>query len=107
MVASETGEISAIENEVLRSLHERDVLAANIYAEFDSNQRFGHRMADRIAEFGGSWRFVILFAVILGAWIAVNSLAVYRAPFDPYPYILLTLVLSTLAALQAPLIMMS
>lgn len=72
----------------------------------DANLTFGERLSDRVAEFGGSWTFLILFAVILVTWVAFNAFAaVYR--FDPYPFILLNLVLSCLAAVQAPIIMMS
>jgi uncharacterized membrane protein len=67
----------------------------------------GQRMADRIAAFGGSWSFIISFAVVLFGWMAMNSWVLLAKPFDPYPYILLNLVLSALAAIQAPLIMMS
>jgi uncharacterized membrane protein len=67
----------------------------------------GQRLADRVATFGGSWRFIILFAAVLFLWIAVNSVALIFRPFDPYPFIFLNLVLSCLAALQAPVIMMS
>lgn len=65
----------------------------------------GERVADRVASFGGSWRFIGLFALIIVLWLIANSRA--RAPYDPYPFILLNLVLSCLAALQAPIIMMS
>jgi uncharacterized membrane protein len=67
----------------------------------------GQKIADHVAAFGGSWTFIILFSVIIGVWIALNSVALSRHPFDPFPYILLNLVLSTLAAFQAPVIMMS
>jgi uncharacterized membrane protein len=70
---------------------------------------FGERLADRVAAFGGSWTFIIVFWCVLLAWIVLNSLPAFSRgqPFDPYPYILLNLVLSMLAALQAPIIMMS
>jgi uncharacterized membrane protein len=67
----------------------------------------GQRIADHVAAFGGSWTFIILFSVIIAVWIALNSLALLKHTFDPYPFILLNLVLSTLAAFQAPVIMMS
>ncbi|MGV3532318.1 MAG: DUF1003 domain-containing protein [Chthoniobacteraceae bacterium] len=104
---AEGGEISAIEGEVLRSLRERDLLSANIFEEFDSKQTLGDRLADQLATFGGSWRFIISFGALLLCWIALNSVALLSRPFDPYPFILLNLVLSTLAALQAPVILMS
>jgi uncharacterized membrane protein len=68
---------------------------------------FGERLADRVAEFGGSWRFIITFGLVLVIWIGINSLVLLWRPFDPYPFILLNLVLSSIAALQAPVIMMS
>ncbi len=107
MLETEKGELSSMEAEVLRSLAEHETLSRNVNVEFDRELGFGERIADRVAEFGGSWRFIISFGVVLGVWIAVNSIAFLREPFDPYPYILLNLVLSCLAALQAPVIMMS
>ena len=67
----------------------------------------GERLADKIAEFGGSWTFIILFTIMLIIWIGLNSWVLLFQPFDPYPYIFLNLVLSCIAALQAPIIMMS
>jgi uncharacterized membrane protein len=67
----------------------------------------GSRIADRVAAFGGSWTFIILFSVVIGFWVTLNSIALLKHTFDPYPFILLNLVLSTLAAFQAPVIMMS
>ena len=77
--------------------------------EFDKTLSFGQRMADKVAAFGGSWAFIGIFAAILFVWIVLNVILVSqrRHAFDPYPFILLNLVLSTLAALQAPVIMMS
>lgn len=75
--------------------------------DLDEPLTFGQRAADRIAQFGGSWAFIFLFMGIIVCWMAVNSFLLYHRPFDPYPYILLNLVLSCLAALQAPVIMMS
>jgi uncharacterized membrane protein len=107
VLETEKGELSTLEEEVVQSLKEHETLSRNINVEFDRELTFGERVADRVAEFGGSWRFIISFGVVLVAWIGVNSLALLRSPFDPYPYILLNLVLSCLAALQAPVIMMS
>ena len=67
----------------------------------------GQKVSDKVAQFGGSWRFIILFAVVLTLWIIYNVLAVGNYQFDPYPFILMNLILSTIAALQAPIIMMS
>jgi uncharacterized membrane protein len=106
VISTDRGEISAIENEVLRSLEQQDLLARNINPEFDRALTLGGRVADKMAEFGGSWTFIVAFAVVLVGWIALNTAATARA-FDPYPYILLNLVLSCIAAMQAPVIMMS
>lgn len=107
LVASEKGELSELENEVLKSISEHEILSTHVDEEFESQLTYGQRLSDRIARFGGSWSFIILFALILALWIAANSIALLHKPFDPYPYILLNLILSTLAALQAPIIMMS
>lgn len=84
-------------------------LARDTNKEFDTQLTFGQRVADKVAAFGGSWTFIILFAAVLAAWIVLNSaiLARRHEAFDPYPYILLNLFLSMTAAVQAPVIMMS
>jgi uncharacterized membrane protein len=107
LLEAEKGELTELELEVLQGLKEHEILARNPEAEFDQTLTLGQRLADRIAVFGGSWSFILLFALILFAWMFVNSYVLVTRPFDPYPYILLNLVLSTLAAIQAPLIMMS
>jgi uncharacterized membrane protein len=107
VLETERGELSSLEEGVVRSLHEHETLSRNLNVEFDRELALGERLADRIAEFGGSWRFILSFAAVVAVWIGVNSIALLRGPFDPYPYILLNLVLSCLAALQAPVIMMS
>lgn len=107
LLEDEKGELSELEEEVIRSIREADILSENINEEFEQGLTFGDRVSDRIAEFGGSWKFILSFGAVLIVWIAVNSVALLRRPFDPYPYILLNLVLSTIAALQAPVIMMS
>ncbi len=80
-------------------------VSRNVLEEEEEHLTFGQRVADRVASFGGSWPFIILFSVIMLVWIGINIARL--ANFDPYPYILLNLVLSTLAAIQAPIIMMS
>lgn len=88
---------------------QRSSLTGDALELADKSASFGDRMADRIARVGGSWRFIIVFLVALAAWMALNTavLAHWRLAFDPYPYIFLNLILSTLAAIQAPVIMMS
>jgi len=107
MLETERGELSSLEEQVLRSLKEQEVLTTDINVEFDRKLTFGERLADRVADFGGSWGFILIFASVLLTWIVINSVALLKQPFDPYPYILLNLVLSCLAAIQAPVIMMS
>jgi uncharacterized membrane protein len=98
--------LTAREKSVLKRLAERQTIAQDINQSFDEKRTTGQRLADKVAEFGGSWTFIIVFGVILTVWVAFNSLLATRA-FDPYPYIFLNLVLSMLAAVQAPIIMMS
>lgn len=85
----------------------RGRIARNVMREFDAQLTFGERLADRVAAVGGSWRFIGGFAVFLVIWMIVNSIVLAARAFDPYPFILLNLILSCLAALQAPIIMMS
>jgi len=102
-------QLDAQKKKVVHHLAERRHISRNIAQDFSERVTFGQRIADRVAAFGGSWVFIGIFAVILGAWVILNSfiLITYRAPFDPYPYILLNLFLSMLAAIQAPIILMS
>jgi len=107
VLQSERGELSALEQEVLASLRDQETLSTNIDAESERTRTLGERLADRIASFGGSWTFLLSFGVFLAAWIAANSLVLYWRPVDPYPFILLNLLLSCVAAVQAPIILMS
>ncbi len=107
LVETEKGEVSSLENEVVESLKQHEILSRNVDAEFEQHLTVGQRLSDRIATFGGSWRFIIIFGVVLVIWMAVNSIVLLARPFDPYPFILLNLVLSCMAAIQAPIIMMS
>lgn len=106
-IESEKGELTGIEREVIDSIRKQDILATNPIEDADRNLTLGQRMADRIADFGGSWTFIIIFFMVLVVWMALNTFLFAFHPFDPYPYILLNLVLSCLAAIQAPIIMMS
>ena len=108
LVAADKGELSALETDVLQSLKaEEELISANINTEFERQRTVGERIADKMAEFGGSWLFIGIFTAVLLTWIVVNSTVLLTRSFDPYPYILLNLVLSCLAAIQAPIIMMS
>ena len=101
------GALTALEEEVMHSLHDGGLVTDNTNREFERSLTFGERIADKVAEFGGSWRFIILFFTSMTVWIIVNSVLMLKDPFDPYPYILLNLALSMLAAVQAPVILMS
>ena len=103
----ERGEIGELESQVVESLRERELLSQEVDEEIDRHLSFGHRLADRVAAFGGSWTFILSFLAVLTAWIGFNTWILRATAFDPYPYILLNLVLSCIAALQAPVIMMS
>lgn len=105
-LAKEVGELSTLEDTVLSSLKNRNTLVDKI-EEADLPSTLGQRLADRVASFGGSWTFILSFAAFLFIWIAANVFFLKAKTFDPYPFILLNLILSTLAALQAPIIMMS
>ncbi|GAB4228550.1 MAG: DUF1003 domain-containing protein [Chlamydiales bacterium] len=107
LLREENGALSQLEQEVIDSIREQDFISENIHEEFEEHLTFGEKCADKIARFGGSWTFISLFGTILIAWMTINSIQLYRHPFDPYPYILLNLLLSSLAAFQAPIIMMS
>jgi len=107
VLEKEKGEISTIEEQVIRSVKENELLSKNINTEFEQKLTFGERLADRIADFGGSWNFIVIFGGVLLLWVAINSMILIWRPFDPYPFILLNLVLSCLAAIQAPVILMS
>ncbi len=101
--------LSEREKRVIEHLGERQHISHDTNQEFDTKLTFGQRLADKVAAFGGSWTFIIIFAAVLLFWVLLNSLilAGRGAAFDAYPYILLNLFLSMLAAVQAPVILMS
>jgi uncharacterized membrane protein len=107
LLQDEQGEITALEKEVIESLRQQEILSSNPEDELQAGLTVGERLSDRLATVAGSWTFIMMFAGVMAVWIAVNSFALLMQPFDPYPYILLNLALSCLAAIQAPIIMMS
>jgi uncharacterized membrane protein len=107
ILESERGELSSLEHEVVKSLQDHELIARNVDVEAPGEWTLGERLADKIAVFGGSWTFLILFGAFIALWIGANSYVLTARPADPYPYILLNLLLSCLAAMQAPIIMMS
>lgn len=102
----EVGELSEMETRVIDSL-KNDKLLSDNPDDNDSNITIGQRVADKVASFGGSWTFIMLFVGFLLGWIGLNVFILLNKGFDPYPFILLNLILSCVAALQAPVIMMS
>ncbi|WP_306566707.1 DUF1003 domain-containing protein [Flavobacterium lindanitolerans] len=106
MLLKETGELSEMEQTVLKALNDNTILSDKLDDEI---QEFtlGQKIADKVASFGGSWTFILSFMAFLFLWIAGNVFVLLNKGFDPYPFILLNLILSCIAALQAPIIMMS
>ena len=107
ILESERGELSTLDNEVLDSLKNHETISEDVSLEYRSKLTFGEKLSDKISAFGGSWKFINLFLLILVSWILLNTFILISHKFDPYPYILLNLVLSCIAAIQAPVIMMS
>lgn len=107
VIEVDKGELTELEEEVLNRMKEHEIMSENINIEFERQLTYGEKLADVIAGFGGSWVFIIIFSSVIVTWVVINSWAMLNRPFDPYPYILLNLVLSCLAAIQAPVIMMS
>jgi uncharacterized membrane protein len=107
LLEKEVGELTTLEEEVLESIQENELLSSNIESEIAENLPLGDRMADHIASFGGSWTFILSFFMFILIWMMINVYLLATQPFDPYPFILLNLILSCLAAIQAPIIMMS
>ncbi|AXA38465.1 hypothetical protein DLJ82_0859 [Rhizobium leguminosarum] len=100
-------ELGEVEKRVLAKAHERKVISTDVNAAFSADASFGERIADSIARIGGSWSFIIAFFVFLIAWTVINTIILVSGAFDPYPFVFLNLILSMLAAIQAPIIMMS
>jgi len=107
LLKSEKGEVTSLEYELIKSMQDHDLITKNIDSTLDQHWTLGERLADKIATFGGSWSFLICFAIFITVWITVNTMVMVARPADPYPFILLNLILSCIAAIQAPVIMMS
>jgi uncharacterized membrane protein len=107
LLLAENGELTELDRQVAESIATHEILAENTDEEFEEQWTLAERLSDHLATFGGSWTFIILFGAVLVVWMGFNIAAMDAIRFDPYPYILLNLVLSTLAAIQAPIIMMS
>ncbi len=107
LISDEKGDLSNLELDVINKLTEYESISEDVEKEFVAGLTMGEKLSDIIASFGGSWKFIIIFFTVIIIWIAINSYALTAKTFDPYPFILLNLVLSCLAAFQAPIIMMS
>ncbi|WP_411273474.1 DUF1003 domain-containing protein [Daejeonella sp.] len=106
-VKSEDEQLAKLQQIVKQAIAEEKLIVENLLHQPKETLSRGQTISDKVASFGGSWKFIISFSVILSAWILFNTLAPNREVFDPYPFILMNLVLSAIAALQAPIIMMS
>ena len=108
LLTGQLGELTKLDEEVIESLHKQEIIS-DLPSEDEEDQTatFGERLSDKIAEFGGSWTFIMAFGAFMAAWIILNVIALSDKGFDPYPFILLNLILSCLASMQAPVIMMS
>ena len=107
LIRQEKGALAVVDNDVIDAIKNNAILSENIQDEIDAGLTVGQKLADKIADFGGSWTFIVLFFLFIIIWMAVNIWLLATKPFDPYPFILLNLILSCLAAIQAPIIMMS
>lgn len=107
LIIQEKGEVDEIDRDVMDAIKNNSILSENIQDELESKLTFGQRLADKVAAFGGSWTFIITFFSFIVIWMAINVWVLATKPFDPFPFILLNLILSCLAAIQAPIIMMS
>ncbi|WP_404801875.1 MULTISPECIES: DUF1003 domain-containing protein [Bosea] len=107
ILREEHGEYSDLDREVAESIARQETIAENVEDDFEEHRTLGEKFSDALASFGGSWAFLISFGVVLFGWMALNVLLGENRAFDSYPFILLNLVLSCIAAIQAPIIMMS
>ncbi len=107
LIENERGEIDALEKNVIDAIDKNQILSENIEPDLIEKLTFGDRLSDKIAIFGGSWVFIISFFLFILIWMCVNVIVLSTKAYDPYPFILLNLILSCLAAIQAPIIMMS
>ncbi|HEY6504165.1 MAG TPA: DUF1003 domain-containing protein [Chitinophagaceae bacterium] len=106
LLVSENEQLQKLNDIVLKAVEEEKLLSQKLYDFEDKQVSFSGKVADKVASFGGSWKFIISFAIFMMVWIATN-LYLLQKPFDPFPFILLNLFLSFIAAVQAPVIMMS
>jgi len=106
-LTQELGTLTDLEKQVIETMQKDEILSDKLNEDQISDLSYGQKLADSVAKFGGSWRFIILFSLFILFWMILNIIWLSDKGFDPYPFILLNLILSCLAALQAPVIMMS
>jgi uncharacterized membrane protein len=107
LITQESGELDALDKDVMNAIKNNSILSENVEDVIEGKLTLGLRLADKIASFGGSWTFIIAFFTFILIWMGINIWFLATHAFDPYPFILLNLILSCLAAIQAPIIMMS
>ncbi len=107
LIIQEKGELAILDRDVMDAIKNNSILSENIQDEKEAELTVGQKIADKVAAFGGSWTFIITFFSFIMIWMLINVWFLASKPFDPYPFILLNLILSCLAAIQAPIIMMS
>ena len=107
LLKSEDEQLSKLQQIVKQAIAEEKLIVENLLHQPQEILTSGQSISDKVARFGGSWKFIILFSVILCIWILFNTLSPHKDEFDPYPFILMNLLLSAIAAFQAPVIMMS
>ncbi|MFC6267225.1 DUF1003 domain-containing protein [Frigoriflavimonas asaccharolytica] len=107
LITEEKGELDMIDVDVMDAINNNSILSENIQDEVEKENTVGENLADKVASFGGSWTFILVFFTFIMVWIFINIWFLAAKSFDPYPFILLNLILSCLAAIQAPIIMMS
>jgi len=107
LLSQEKGEMEKLDQDVVEAIRDNSILSENIKENTSKPLTTGDRIADKVASFGGSWTFIISFFIFLLVWMFLNFWMLHNKGFDPYPFILLNLILSCLAAIQAPIIMMS
>jgi len=107
LIVEENGEIDVLDRDVMNAIRNNSVLSENIEETIGETLTTGQKLADKIATFGGSWTFILTFFIVIILWISMNVWILASRSFDPYPFILLNLILSCVAAIQAPIIMMS
>jgi uncharacterized membrane protein len=106
LIEDEEGSVETLKDVIVKSIIQNEFITVDTNST-DVPSKLGDRISDKVASFGGSWKFIISFSIILVVWIIINSLVLLFKPFDPFPFILLNLILSCVAAMQAPIIMMS